>query len=176
MKKFAALVLALALVLTAVSAFAAPSITVSGLNNVYATSPMEGAPLAMNAVGVRLGDDLADAEMNRIASSEPIEAAFAEDVAAAVAGAKDINSFVSLVIDPNADLSNGLVLSFETPVPFEGEVVALLGIYDSTTEAYTYAALPTTVNESGSVTVTLTSEQAIAAANAASAIVVFVEL
>ena len=185
MKKFAALVLALALALTAVSALAATG-SISGPdlvkvstppfgNNAYAISPLEGLPLAMDAVTVRAGDALALAEQKRIAACDPIESAFAEDVAAAVAGAKDINSIVSIVINPAADLSNGLVLSFETPVAFEGEVVALLGIYDATTAAYNYAALPTTLNESGSVTVELSADQAAAGAAAASTIVVFIE-
>ena len=170
MKKFAALVLALALVLTSVSAFAAASRSVGNLT--YATGVWDDQAISTNgALIIRPYDPLRDAEMSRILAADSIEAAFPAELADAVAGATDINIIVSVIIRADGELVATLV----APFAFDGNVVCLLGIYDANTEGYNYAALPTVINANGSATITMSADQTGTAATAASTILVFVQ-
>ncbi len=152
MKKFASLLIALALVLTSVSALAAvvPSKTSSDLATAVALT--DGT-----WIKVVDPDFKAQEEVQRLRSAFAGGAAVANlfntQVATEIAGAKDVLDVIAVKVGGNTE---------EETVSFKinganafNKAVCVLGIYDSALNLYDYCVIPTECNADGSATITV---------------------
>ncbi len=157
MKKFASLLIALALVLTSVSALAAvvPSKTSSDVASVVSLDPtafIEVVPY----------DFKAQAEVARIRDAymagKKVENCFNTAVATDIAGASDVLDIVAVKCygETEAETVSAIITG---AAPYTGNVACLLGIYDSALNLYNYETIPAECNEDGTATITLTIDQ-----------------
>ncbi len=152
MKKFASLLIALALVLTSVSALAAvvPSKTSSDIAGAVALT--EGTSIA-----VVDPDFLAQAEVERIRaafiSGAAVENLFNTEVATEIAGAKDVLDVVPVAV---AGATEEETVSFKIyGANAFSKAVCVVGVYDSALNLYDYHTVPTECNADGSATITV---------------------
>ena len=169
MKKLASLILALALVLTAVCAFAEVK---SPLVNKMIIVAVEGGKAAI----VEEIEDV-NVEITRIVETAKegtaVSDLFGEEAAVALEGASDVLAFVKFQVEENEE--EEVAITFEnTGFAFEGNVQCLIGVKNDA-GSYEYTPVPTTVNNDGTVTIILKGD-ILAAAIAAPVLGVFVQL
>ncbi len=172
MKKFASLLIALALVLTSVSALA--SVPAPSKSSIYeAESLTDGV-----WIKVVYNDYKAQAEVARLRnaylSGTPVSGLFNTQVATEIAGAKDVLDVVAVKCGGE---TTEPTVSFKIwgSTPYSN-VVCVLGVYDSALNLYFYETLPTECQADGSAVITMTLAQFEAVKAAKSTVLAFVKL
>ena len=169
MKKLASLVLALALVLTAVCAFAEVKSPLVDNMKIVATEGGEAEILPT--------DDDVQAEIARIidavAEGTEVSDLFGEEAAVTLEGATDVLAVVKFQLE-ETDKEEVYVTFENLGIPFQGNVQCLIGVKNEA-GVYEYTPVPTTVNNDGTVTILLKDEM-LAAAIAAPVLGGFVQL
>jgi len=174
MKKLASLILALAMVLTAVCAFAeaekpVASPSVFGLT-LISIEGGEGEVLVPDEIAV---NEIARI-LNQVKEGTPISDLFGEEAAVALEGATDVLEAVWFQITKVDDGVDAVSVTLECATPFVANVQALVGIPQND-GSFRYLPLPTTVNGDGTVTFVLSGE-ALASAMEGPVMAVFVQL
>ncbi len=159
MKKFASLLIALALVLTSVSALGAGAPTSPSKTNIdvfEVVSLTEGVWIKV------VGNDFkAQAEVLRLRNAfltgTPVSALFNTQVATEIAGAKDVLDVIA--VQCGGETSEETVsFRIKGSTPYKN-AVCVLGTYDSALNLYFYETLPTECQADGTAVITMTLEQ-----------------
>lgn len=175
MKKFASLLVALALVLTSVSALAAvvPSKTSGDIAIIVPLTDgvwMKPVPY----------DFKAEAEVRRLQnafiSGKSLEKVFNIYVATEIAGAKDLLDVIAVKCGGETEEETVQFAVFGSNA-YAGQVLCVMGVYNAALKLYEYVVLPTECNADGSATITLNyAEEFVPAAKAESVVLAFVKL
>ena len=173
MKKFASLLIALALVLTSVSALGAvvPSKDSSSIAKVVSLT---------NGVWIKVVDPdyKAQAEVarmrNAFISGTPVEGLFNTQVATEIAGAKDVLDIIAVKCGGQTTEPS---VSFRIwGSTYFSKAICVMGVYDSALNLYFYETLPTDCQSDGSAIITMTLAQFESVKAAKSTILAFVKM
>ncbi|MBR6707967.1 MAG: hypothetical protein IKI84_15010 [Clostridia bacterium] len=173
MKKFASLLIALALVLTSVSALGAAVPSKTGSSIAKVVSLTDGV-----WIKVVEPDFKAQAEVvrmrNAFISGTPVSGLFNTQVASEIAGAKDVLDVIAVKCGGNTTEET---VSFRVwgSTPYS-KAVCVMGIYDSALNLYYYVTLPTECQADGSAIITMTQAQFEAVKAAKSTVLAFVQM
>ncbi len=174
MKKFASLLVALALVLSSVSALAAvvPSKTTGDVAAIVAITPGVKADVVDP-------DWIAEKEVDRIADcfikGADLEDCFNYAVATDIAGASDLLDVVAIAVSGETE-EETVEFCVAGASSFAGDIACVMGVYDSALNLYHYETLAVECNANGTANISMTAEQFEAAKAAESVLLAFVQL
>lgn len=156
MKKFASLLIALALVLTSVSALGAVVPSKTGSSIAKVVSLTEGV-----WIKVVEPDYKAQAEVVRMRNAfiggTPVSGLFNTQVATEIAGAKDVLDVIA--VQCGGETTEETVSFRVTGSTPYNKAVCVLGTYDAALNLYFYETLPTECQADGSAVITMTLAQ-----------------